>query len=113
VVRRHYYLAKLEWDPAMQGKWISRTQEMLKKLESQDSKQALDHRNKIRGGWADLAGGRTFTIYEYDPAEAESDNPWYGSFAWNDIATVELIPVITVGHLMDILKNKDNPNLKR
>lgn len=108
------YLAKLEWEPAMQGKWISRTQQLLEKLDSLDTnKQAQNYGEKIRNGWADLAGGRTFTIYEYNPAEVKSDNPWYGPFAWNDIGRLELIPVIKVGHLMEILKYKDNPNLKK
>lgn len=94
---------------------IARTRQFLKKMDelakegNEGAKQAEAHALTIRNGWVDIGGGRTFTYSELDPADARSYNPWYETYAWNDIATVEVIPVITVRHLMEDLLEKYNP----
>ncbi len=101
-------------DPRMLGLWKSRTEEILKALGSlpQDNLPAKEYRNELLNGWADTTG-RTFTIVTSDPAQAEFYNPWYRSFAWNDIGKLEIIPVIEVGHLLQRLNDKKDPIMKR
>lgn len=101
-----YYMSIARPEPPMQRELISRTQEVLDELTKRNTPAALAYRDAIRGGWADIAGGRVFTVFPSDQGVGEAYNPWYGSFLWNDIAKIEVIPVMPVGEHMDFLKNK-------
>jgi len=62
---------------------------------------------KLLGEWSEVGGGRTFTIVQMpDDMDLTKWNPWEGPYFWNDLGTVEVIPIAETAILMNRLFEK-------
>ena len=53
--------------------------------------------------YIDLGGHRTFKIMKLIPGYTGPYNPWYGSWAWNDIGKIEVVPLVEMETMLHLL----------
>ena len=84
------YLNILTWDPEKRDEVIKRVQT-----------KGLAHEGiKVLGTWVDVARGRCFQLSE-EPADPKLGIK--ANFAWNDILTIECVPVMEAEQLLNLL----------
>lgn len=84
------YMNILTWDPEKRDAVIERVKT-----------KGLEHEGiKVLGTWADVNGGRCFQITE------EPSDPKFSikaNFSWNDILSIETVPIMHAGELVKLL----------